>query len=194
MWNDYKTIHAIGCGPSVKPWLEQLKAKPNMVCVNSMGPVIGNPRHWVMVDPIVDSRILGWSTSDQAEQTTMYCTKHNQVQLPLKAKLIKVAGTRVMGDPDKDGYFMLRSSLMVACHVAWRLGAERVVVWGLDMNDHVRVNGDCGEPWQKVETINEGWRRLRAGLKDLACDVFNANPKSGVRELEFIDPQTAIGE
>jgi hypothetical protein len=193
MFNEYETIHAVGCGPSAKPWLPELSVKPNVVAVNSMGPLL-NPPFWVMVDPIRDASIIQWASS--REDVAYYCTRYNVEQLPQRNKfLMRTVGTRVMGEPWKDGFFMLRSSLVTACHVAWSLGAERVIVWGLDMSpDHGRCNGDRGEAWRNMESIREGWRRLRDGLRDLKCEVLNANPDSGIAELDFIDPGKAIGE
>lgn len=189
---EYETIHCIGCGPSAKPWLEQLKIKPNIIGVNSMGPLL-NPPFWVMVDPIKDSSIIGWASS--REDVTYYCTRYNTEDLPLRNKLcMKTVGTRVQGDPWKDGFFMLRSSLVTAAHVAWTLGAKRVIIWGLDMSDHDRTDGSSGRAWRNMESIREGWRRLRDGLRDLKCEVFNANPDSRITELDFIEPGKAIGE
>lgn len=190
--------HVAASGPSIKPWLPRLAEKPNLIAVNGMCLLLPKVPFWYMGDPIPqDSPIRKWLR--KATGTKRFCTIHS-MESGSPCEPLCISGT-AFDDPDGPGnvnhtYFQFGSAAQTACGIAFKRKARRIYVWGLDYSDHQvvhPVDGCCRQPW-KMDSIEEGWKRLRSGMQDLGAVVYNCNPGSRLQALEFADPEKAIKE
>lgn len=159
--------------------------------------VVGVDVRWCMIDELPEA------LQEYGKSRVTYprfCTKLNKHQVT-DGIVVRHHGRHVMDNPMELGFFWQGSVGHMACHLAWFLGARKVYVWGLDYKskersyDHVdpSLKAPEGERWL-MQNIEVGWDKLRTGLRDLGCEVYNCNPCSELRALPMITPEGAILE
>jgi len=131
------TIHVIGKGESK----EFFKHDGNItIGVNNVNEWI-NTDHVVVVDPISaynkvpkiysESNAMFWS---QLEDNRNYVKNFTLIDL--------ARGRGVLDEFDSDRFVYSITSPFVAVHLAYKLGAKNIVMWGVDFNTHPNFDTD----------------------------------------------------
>jgi hypothetical protein len=129
------TIHVIGKGESK----EFFKHDGNVtIGVNDVNRWIETD-HIVMVDPVHESmRNVLITTSakfwSQLESNSIYVKHFNKIDL--------ARGRGVLDEFDSDRFVYSITSPFVAVHLAYKLGAKNIVMWGVDFNTHPNFDTD----------------------------------------------------
>jgi len=182
--------HVLAGGPSLVPWLPRRDwSTGNVIGCNGIPLLVPDVPIWLMIDPL-PGNLLGWAQSNK--RAIKYCTAQNSSQVP-NGRVIPVQGKAVMDDPWAKGFFFYHCVAHAACHLAWSWGIKTILVWGLDYQDHADAWGGHGPSWD-MDKVEEGWKRLRDGLRDLGSEVLNCNPQSALKALPLVDPNLAIGD
>jgi len=89
-----------------------------------------------------------------------------------------------------DGLFWSNTVIMPAINLAWLMGAETIILLGLDLHDqahcHDTENG-MGEEFPRTNKILKDFERLSEFVKGRRFHILNANPDSRVKSFPFVE-------
>jgi hypothetical protein len=82
-----------------------------------------------------------------------------------------------VADLDSDLFRYSNNSPFVACVLAYKLGANRIVLWGVDMNTHHALNGNSRE-----KAISD-YVKLKSDLLNRGCELVIGSPLSSLHKI-----------
>ncbi len=159
------TIHVIGKGESK----EFFKHDGNVtIGVNNVNEWIRTD-HVVVVDPIsaydkvpkiyAESGAMFWS---QLEDNKNYVKNFTLIDL--------ARGRGVLEDFDSEKFVYSITSPFVAVHLAYKFGAKKIVMWGVDFNTHENFNTDS----LRNRALKD-FGNLRKKLNERGCELYVGN-------------------
>ena len=159
------TIHVIGKGESK----EFFKHDGNVtIGVNNVNEWIRTD-HVVVVDPIsaydkvpkiyAESGAMFWS---QLEDNKNYVNNFTLIDL--------ARGRGVLEDFDSEKFVYSITSPFVAVHLAYKFGAKKIVMWGVDFNTHENFNTDS----LRNRALKD-FGNLRKKLNERGCELYVGN-------------------
>jgi len=159
------TIHVIGKGESK----EFFKHDGNItIGVNDVNKWIKTD-HIVVVDPMDaykeghetyrSSNAMFWS---QLEDNKNYVKNFTLIDL--------ARGRGVLEDFDSEKFVYSITSPFVAVHLAYKLGATKIVMWGVDFNTHENFNTDS----LRNRALKD-FGNLRKKLNERGCELYVGN-------------------
>jgi len=162
------TIHVIGKGESK----EFFKHDGNVtIGVNNVNEWIKTD-HIVVIDPIsnfkpvpkifIESNAMFWS---QLEDNKHFVKQMTIIELS--------RGRGVLDDFDSDRFVYSITSPFVAVHLAYKFGAKKIVMWGVDFNTHENFNTDS----LRNRALKD-FGNLRKKLNDRGCELYVGNEVS----------------
>lgn len=77
----------------------------------------------------------------------------------------------------KRGLTTMNSSPCIAMHLAWQLGATKLVLWGVDFTDHPVINGSS------LKTELRQYRAFIHGLKENGVETYLGSKGSALEEF-----------
>ena len=168
-----KIIHVLGLGESLKFF----KHDGNVtIGVNDIN------RHFetdylLMVDPISETSkeyqtIIGNSNSkfySQLDENESFVKNFNKIEL--------ARGRGVMDEFDSDRFVYSITSPFCAVHLAYKLGATDIVMWGVDFNTHRYTFHQDLEPMCKFkqERALKDFNNLKKALNDRNVNFYVGN-------------------
>lgn len=159
------TIHVIGKGESK----EFFKHDGNItIGVNDVNKWIKTD-HIVMIDPMnihyegqetyMTSNAMFWS---QLEENRTFVKNFTKIEL--------ARGRGVVDDFDSDKFVYSITSPFVAVHLAYKLGAKHIVMWGVDFNTH-----ECFDTDSLRNRALKDFGNLRKKLNERGCKLYVGN-------------------
>jgi hypothetical protein len=163
------TIEVLGLGESLSEY------KPNGNTTIGVNDIYSRVKtdYVVCVDtfePFTHERLRTiLNTKCKGFYTHLDCWK--SVQNYTEIKIHRVA------ELDSELFRYSNNSPFVACILAYKLGAKKIILWGVDMNTHHALNGNSRD-----KAISD-YIKLKGDLKEKGCELVIGSPLSALHRI-----------
>lgn len=184
-----ETVIVLGCGPSMENVRLADLGRYATIGVNRL-PAIYDPDYLVVIDQrVVDIHgdLFGIGS------TTKFCNEeiktHGDADWNRFKRFWPVENGSVFSEQFEDGLFFGYSVIFAAINLAYLMGASRIILAGVDMNDcsHFLDKRGSQNPFPSLDIIIRDFERVKDFARKRGAEIFNANPDSAVTCFPVID-------
>lgn len=136
---------------------------------------VNNVNKWIRTDHVVImdnvKNYPEWHETLLKSGAMFWCNLKENKKYVRNFTLIELSrGRGVLSDFDTDKFVYSITSPFLAVHLAYKFGATKIVMWGVDFNTHENFNTD-----KLRNRALKDFRNLREKLNERGCELYVGN-------------------